>query len=98
MCGIAGQLNRPNGASVSTRDLRRMCDAIVHRGPDDEGILVDGTFGMGMRRLGFNELTISNRTLKKLGGSPMKIVGGFKREECVELLKSWKRLPRKNTY
>ena len=28
-----------------------MCDAIAHRGPDDEGILVDGGVGLGMRRL-----------------------------------------------
>jgi len=28
-----------------------MCDAIVHRGPDDEGVFVQGAVGLGMRRL-----------------------------------------------
>jgi asparagine synthase (glutamine-hydrolysing) len=28
-----------------------MCQTIVHRGPDDEGIHTDGTVGLGMRRL-----------------------------------------------
>jgi asparagine synthase (glutamine-hydrolysing) len=28
-----------------------MCATITHRGPDDEGVLADGDFGFGMRRL-----------------------------------------------
>jgi asparagine synthase (glutamine-hydrolysing) len=33
-----------------------MCAAIAHRGPDDEGVHVDGNFGMGMRRLAIIDL------------------------------------------
>ena len=31
--------------------LRRMCDVIAHRGPDDDGFYTDGPVGIGMRRL-----------------------------------------------
>jgi asparagine synthase (glutamine-hydrolysing) len=32
-------------------EVRRMCNTIVHRGPDDEGIYARGPAGLGMRRL-----------------------------------------------
>src|SRR5262245_8593339 len=50
MCGIAGWYAR-GGRSVPENTLRAMCATIVHRGPDDEGVLADGDFGFGMRRL-----------------------------------------------
>jgi asparagine synthase (glutamine-hydrolysing) len=34
-----------------------MCQTIVHRGPDDEGIYADGPFGLGMRRLSIIDLS-----------------------------------------
>ena len=50
MCGIAGWYRR-NGRSVSEALVTAQCDAIRHRGPDDTGVLTDGDFGFGMRRL-----------------------------------------------
>jgi asparagine synthase (glutamine-hydrolysing) len=41
---------------VSDSTIARMCAAIVHRGPDDEGRLVDQNVGMGMRRLAIIDL------------------------------------------
>ena len=56
MCGIAG-IARPRGAAdVEPAEIRRLCDSIRHRGPDDEGIFVSGGFGMGMRRLSIIDL------------------------------------------
>ncbi|HXH51313.1 MAG TPA: asparagine synthase (glutamine-hydrolyzing) [Terriglobia bacterium] len=49
MCGIAGIVGNEAGVSVET--VHRMCQTIVHRGPDDEGIYVNGSVGLGMRRL-----------------------------------------------
>lgn len=46
MCGICGVLGLIDEGLV-----RRMCDAIKHRGPDDDGYYSDGDLCMGMRRL-----------------------------------------------
>lgn len=51
MCGIAGIAEGDYQALVSTADIHRMCEAIIYRGPDDEGIYLDGPVGLGMRRL-----------------------------------------------
>ena len=50
MCGIVGMFS-PSGRDVHEATLRAMTATIVHRGPDDEGMLVDGPVGLGMRRL-----------------------------------------------
>lgn len=51
MCGIAGIVLADKDDRVSADRLRRMCDAMVHRGPDDEGIFTSGNAGLAMRRL-----------------------------------------------
>src|SRR5262245_42886443 len=53
MCGIAGKVGT---GPVSETEVRRMCDAIAHRGPDDWGRFVDGSVGLGMRRLSIIDL------------------------------------------
>jgi asparagine synthase (glutamine-hydrolysing) len=50
VCGIAGIFNL-NGVPVSGVTLRKMTDAIAHRGPDGEGFYIDGCIGLGHRRL-----------------------------------------------
>ncbi len=52
MCGICGiaipeQLNR----AVDAGRLTRMRDSMVHRGPDGAGMFIDGSIGLGHRRL-----------------------------------------------
>ena len=55
MCGIVG-LVRNNGKAIDEQLLSRMCDAIRHRGPDDDGFYVNGCVGLGMRRLAIIDL------------------------------------------
>jgi len=50
MCGIVG-IYAPNGTHPSEAALRAMTATIVHRGPDSEGIYLDGPAGLAMRRL-----------------------------------------------
>jgi guanine deaminase len=57
-----------------------------------------GTSVPDVQRLGFNELTISNRTLKRLGRSPLVIRSGVARAECRKLLLDWKSLPGQQLY
>jgi asparagine synthase (glutamine-hydrolysing) len=56
MCGIAGIVHL-DGAPVSPVVLKRMTDAIAHRGPDGEGQWVDGNVGIGHRRLAIIDLS-----------------------------------------
>ncbi|HEX2059553.1 MAG TPA: asparagine synthase (glutamine-hydrolyzing) [Thermoanaerobaculia bacterium] len=56
MCGIAGLFNT-NGAPCSPVVLRRMTDAVAHRGPDGEGFYTDSFVGLGHRRLSIIDLS-----------------------------------------
>jgi len=68
MCGIAGIFNL-NGEPVSPVFLRKMTDAIVHRGPDGEGFYIDSFIGLGHRRLAIIDLSPA-------GHQPMATVSG----------------------
>ncbi|OGN10615.1 MAG: asparagine synthase (glutamine-hydrolyzing) [Candidatus Yanofskybacteria bacterium RIFCSPHIGHO2_02_FULL_41_11] len=50
MCGIAGIIEN-KGKEVSKANLKRMTDSVAHRGPDDEGVFLNGNIGLGHRRL-----------------------------------------------
>ena len=50
MCGIAVVIGL-NGRGIERAAVERMAESLVHRGPDDSGIYVDGPVGMGFRRL-----------------------------------------------
>ncbi|OLC28317.1 MAG: asparagine synthase (glutamine-hydrolyzing) [Armatimonadetes bacterium 13_1_40CM_64_14] len=51
MCGIVGIVNLHGGKPVDETRLTCMRDVLRHRGPDGEGLLVDGPVGLGSRRL-----------------------------------------------
>ena len=52
MCGINGIAFSPaSKRQINERILKSMRDVITHRGPDDEGIFIDGNIGLGHRRL-----------------------------------------------
>ncbi len=62
MCGIAGIANSsPSGVNPQT--IHQMCEAIVHRGPDGEGIFVKDGVGLGMRRLSIIDLAGGNQPI-----------------------------------
>ena len=55
MCGISGWYRR-TGQPVARSIIANQCDRLIHRGPDDFGLLVDRDFGFGMRRLSIIDL------------------------------------------
>jgi asparagine synthase (glutamine-hydrolysing) len=58
MCGIAGCLAGSGADEAALRDpVRRMCDRLIHRGPDMHGLLVDGPMCLGHRRLSIIDLS-----------------------------------------
>lgn len=60
MCGIAGILHR-DGRPASAIAVTRMTDAIAHRGPDGDGVFVDGPLALGHRRLAIIDLSPAGR-------------------------------------
>lgn len=56
MCGIAGQFHYASSRPVHQSVLQHMADAMLHRGPDDEGFLLDGSLGFAFRRLSIIDL------------------------------------------
>lgn len=69
MCGIAGRYNYLSGASPEPGILRGMCRLQAHRGPDGEGVHIEGPLGLGHRRLSIIDLT-------EAGSQPMSYDGG----------------------
>ncbi len=56
MCGICGQYNFGSSEPVRRSDIEAMTNAMVHRGPDDEGHYIAGPLGLGFRRLSIIDL------------------------------------------
>ena len=63
MCGIAGIVGAERDCRVEESEVRRMCNTIVHRGPDDEGVWVNGHVGLGMRRLSIIDLSSGHQPI-----------------------------------
>ena len=68
MCGIAGFFSL-DGRPASPAVLQSMTDAVAHRGPDGQGIFIDGGVGLGHRRLAIIDLSSA-------AGQPMTSVDG----------------------
>src|SRR6266478_2111367 len=63
MCGIAGIVGIEPSYQAEAVDVHRMCQTIVHRGPDDEGIYAHGRAGLGMRRLSIIDLSTGHQPI-----------------------------------
>jgi asparagine synthase (glutamine-hydrolysing) len=57
MCGIAGMYHFGNERAVDRDLLERMNNLLMHRGPDDAGVWVDGPVGLAQRRLAIVDLS-----------------------------------------
>jgi asparagine synthase (glutamine-hydrolysing) len=62
MCGIGGIVGL-NGSPPDAERVRRINDALFHRGPDDEGYLLEGPVGLAMRRLSIIDLTTGQQPI-----------------------------------
>jgi len=70
MCGIAGiAFSSKSRRSANESVLRRMCDVISHRGPDDEGFFIDGSVGLGHRRLSIVDVAAGHQPMTNEDGS-----------------------------
>jgi asparagine synthase (glutamine-hydrolysing) len=75
MCGIAG-IVRWDGAPIPEHEIRDMCSAIVHRGPDDEGVYLGDGVALGMRRLSIIDLEGGHQPMSNEDGSVWIVFNG----------------------
>lgn len=69
MCGINGiALSSRSRKRVDARVLKRMRDAITHRGPDDAGLFVDTNVGLGHRRLSIVDVAAGHQPMTNEDG------------------------------
>ena len=80
----------------STCEPCPMCFSAIHWARI--GAVIFGARIRDARRLGFNELSVEDRTLKRLGRSPVALVGDFLRDECLDLFRAWASTPRHRSY
>jgi asparagine synthase (glutamine-hydrolysing) len=75
MCGIAGIVSL-EGQPVLEQELRNMCSAIAHRGPDDEGFYFQTGVGLGMRRLSIIDLDSGRQPVSNEDGTVWVVFNG----------------------
>ena len=81
MCGIAGFIDewdatKTRGADERAQILNRMCQVITHRGPDDQGVLVQPGVALGMRRLSIIDLSGGHQPISNEDGSVTIVFNG----------------------
>jgi asparagine synthase (glutamine-hydrolysing) len=76
MCGIAGIFHCGTVKPVDPARVGRMCDAIVHRGPDDSGVWTAPGVGLGFRRLAIIDLAGSAQPMASADGRAMLVFNG----------------------
>jgi asparagine synthase (glutamine-hydrolysing) len=75
MCGIAG-IASLTGRPVSLEEVGALCGAMLHRGPDDEGLYVGNGVGLGMRRLSIIDLETGHQPIRNEDGTVLAVFNG----------------------
>lgn len=77
MCGICGvfEYGRSDGV-IRQEEIERMMAAMLHRGPDEGGWMIDGDFGMGMRRLSIIDLSGGSQPIVSEDGEVSIVFNG----------------------
>jgi len=78
MCGIAGWINLRQSDSNDGAEpvLHSMCERIVHRGPNSEGLWIDDTVALGMRRLSIIDLVTGDQPVFSCDKSVIVMMNG----------------------
>ena len=76
MCGICGIFNYERTRPVERSTLATMNRQITHRGPDDEGLFVEGNVGIAMRRLSIIDVKSGHQPLSNETGDIWIVYNG----------------------
>lgn len=75
MCGIAGIIGF-DGSPVHLEEMKRMCAAMRHRGPNDDGFYLRAGVGLGMRRLSIIDLSTGRQPVRNEDGTVWTVFNG----------------------
>jgi len=75
MCGIAGLFSL-QGKPVFEEEVQSMCDAMVHRGPNDDGYYTSQNVVLGMRRLSIIDVEGGHQPVQNEDGSVWVVFNG----------------------
>ena len=76
MCGICGGVDLGRKLQDPHPVLQRMCQVLIHRGPDDEGYFFDGEAMLGMRRLSIIDLVTGRQPISNENGTLHLVFNG----------------------
>ena len=76
MCGIAGILDLTGQRTLPEGVIRRMAQALVHRGPDEEGYLERPGLALASRRLSIVGLADGQQPITNEEGSVFVVFNG----------------------
>jgi asparagine synthase (glutamine-hydrolysing) len=76
MCGICGIVSLDGASSPDREALERMNATLVHRGPDDDGMVVDGPAALAMRRLSIIDLPGGHQPIGNEDGTVQVVLNG----------------------
>ena len=76
MCGIAGIFHLTTPKPVDPQRVERMCEAMLHRGPDGHGVWTAPGVGLGHRRLSIIDVAGSPQPMASADGRAMLVFNG----------------------
>ena len=76
MCGICGFSRGDQSDAEAGALLRRMTDAIRHRGPDEDGVFLDQTMALGIRRLSVIDVAGGHQPMTNEAGTVRVVYNG----------------------
>lgn len=95
-CEILKTVDLSGCVIYSTCEPCPMCFSACHWARISK--IVYGSRIADARKLGFDELTVSNTVMKFLGHSSLRVEKDFLRPECLELFSLWAGRPDRKTY
>lgn len=95
-CKAANSIDLSGSVIYSTCEPCPMCFSAIHWA--NISTIVYGAKIKDAKSAGFHELTISNRRMKTMGGSPVEIVQDFLRRENVAVFNEWLNMPDRQAY
>ncbi len=74
MCGIVGKINFKD--KLNELEIKNLCDKLISRGPDEEGLFFEGNLGLGHRRLSIIDLELGSQPMFSLDENVVTIFNG----------------------